>query len=313
MTANPPSAPRARFSQTAHGHVAMLAFSALVAGSFSLGAQAAPYMNPVALNAVRFAIATGAIGALVLMRGSLRREHFQAPWRYAVWGALMALYFGMMFWGLKTAPPVSMAAVFTLTPVMSAVFGWVLLRQVTTPRIAAALAIAAAGAVWVIFDASWASIAAFDIGRGEAIFFVGCIGHAAYAPMVPRLVRGEPGLVQTLGMLVAATLLLTALGTPALLATDWTALPAIVWITIFYVALAASAVTFFLIQYAARRLPGAKVMAYTYLVPAWVILWEGAQGNGWPERAVLAGVAMVVLGLFLLLKDDGQPVDRRLS
>jgi drug/metabolite transporter (DMT)-like permease len=41
-----------------------------------------------------------------------------------------------MFEGLKTAPPVSAAAVFTLTPVMSGIFGWVLLRQGVTPRIA---------------------------------------------------------------------------------------------------------------------------------------------------------------------------------
>ncbi|HCE70317.1 MAG TPA: EamA family transporter, partial [Ruegeria sp.] len=51
--------------------------------------------------------------------------------------------FVLMFEGLKTAPPVSAAAVFTLTPVLSAVAGWLLLRQVTTPRMALALAVGA--------------------------------------------------------------------------------------------------------------------------------------------------------------------------
>lgn len=39
------------------GHLAMLLFSALVAGSFSLGSLAANEIAPAALNAVRFLIA----------------------------------------------------------------------------------------------------------------------------------------------------------------------------------------------------------------------------------------------------------------
>jgi drug/metabolite transporter (DMT)-like permease len=49
-----------------------------------------------------------------------------------VLGGLFAVYFVTMFEGLKTAPPVSASAVFTLTPIMSALFGWVLLRQGVT-------------------------------------------------------------------------------------------------------------------------------------------------------------------------------------
>ena len=66
-------------------------------------------------------------------------------------GGLFAFYFVLMFEGLKTAPPVSAAAVFTLTPVMAGGFGWLLLRQIMTPRMALALAIGALGALWVIF------------------------------------------------------------------------------------------------------------------------------------------------------------------
>ena len=65
----------------------------------------------------------------------------------------------------------------------------------------------------------------------------------------------------------------------------------------------ASAVTFFLIQYAALTLPSAKVLAYTYLVPAWVICWEYALGAGLPPVELASGIGLVVVGLVLLLKD----------
>ena len=101
------------------GHAAMLLFSVLVAGSFSLGSIAAPMIDPVALNALRFLIASVVIGSLVFLNGGIQREHMSAPWRYGVLGGLFAIYFVMMFEGLKTAHPVSTSAVFTPTRIAS--------------------------------------------------------------------------------------------------------------------------------------------------------------------------------------------------
>ena len=292
----------------ASGHLAMLTFSALVAGSFSLGSQVANEIAPAALNAARFAIAACIIGTVAAATGKLNRAALAAPWRYLVLGGLFGIYFVLMFHGLKTAPPVSAAAVFTLTPILSALFGWLLLRQVTTARMAAALAIGAAGALWVIFDADWQAARAFRIGPGEVIYFWGCVAHAAYTPMVRKLNRGEPAVVFTFGMLVAGCLLLTVYGWSDIRTTQWTALPPIVWIGLFYVAIFASAATFVLLQFATLRLPSAKVMAYTYLTPSWVILWEIALGNSVPQGLVLIGIAMTVVALVMLLEQDGPDI-----
>lgn len=129
------------------GHLAMLLFSALVAGSFSLGALAANHIAPAALNALRFAIAAMIIGVAAQIRYGLHRAAFAAPWRYAVLGGIFAIYFVLMFEGLKTALPVSAAAVFTLTPILTAGFGWLILGQRLTGRIALALALGAGGAL----------------------------------------------------------------------------------------------------------------------------------------------------------------------
>lgn len=286
------------------GHLAMLAFSALVAGSFSLGVMAAPHIAPAALTAPRFLLAALLVGAAAMATTGLPRSAARAPWRYLLLGGLFAAYFVLMFEGLKTAAPVSAAAVFTLTPQMSAVIGYILLRQVTTPRMAAALALGAAGALWVIFRADWVALRGFAVGRGEMIYFIGCIAHAAYTPLVRMLNRGERPVVFTFGMLVAGCLVVTIYGWGDIQATDWTALPGIVWVTLLYVAVFASAVTFVLLQFATLRLPSAKVMAYTYLTPSWVIVWEIALGHDVPPALVLVGVGMTVLALLILLKDE---------
>ncbi|WP_317385225.1 DMT family transporter [Tritonibacter scottomollicae] len=307
MSMNSNSLPeRPALSDGHKGHLAMLAFSALVAGSFSLGAMVANEITPAAINAVRFVLAGTLIGAAAALGPGLRRAHFEAPWRYLLLGGVFAIYFVLMFYGLKTAAPVSAAAVFTLTPAMSGVFGWLLLRQVTTPRMALALAIGGAGALWVIFRADLSALMAFEIGQGEMVYFWGCMAHALYTPLVRKLNRGEPALVFTFGMLVAGALVLIIFGWRDLRATDWAGLKPIVWIGLFYLSFCASALTFVLLQFSTLRLPSAKVMAYTYLVPTWVILWEMALGKGWPSGFILVGIALTMVALWLLLKDEGR-------
>ncbi|MEI6097872.1 MAG: DMT family transporter [Alphaproteobacteria bacterium] len=322
----------------------MLAFSALVAGSFSLGAMAAPHIAPAALTLVRFALAAALVGAAAaltsrpgfsrtpdrassprvgpslgptagLSSGSTIRSiasppsdltgsALAAPWRYLVLGGLLSCYFVLMFIGLQTAAAVPTAAVFTLTPIMAAGFGWLLLGQITSARTAFALSLGGIGALWVIFRGDPAAVLALHLGRGEVIYFLGCIAHAIYAPMVRRLNRGETALTFTFGTLIAGFLWLLLWGGRAALHTDWAALPAIVWICLAYTVVAASALSFVLIQYATMRLPAAKVMAYTYLVPCWVILWELALGHPTPPLTVLTGVALILTALALLLKTE---------
>lgn len=300
-------------SEAAKGHLAMLCFSALVAGSFSLGSLVGPHIEPAVLNAVRFLLAGALLWVAALATGGVTREMFAAPWRYFALAGLFAIYFVTMFEGLKTAEPVSMAAVFTLNPALTAVFGYLLLRQLTTPRMALAIAVGGCGALWVIFRADLSALLTFEIGRGEAIYFWGCIAHALYSPLLRKLSRGEPALAFNAGILSAGAVILCLWAGPRIVATDWSALPPVVWVTLFYVTVFATGLTFVIMRYATLRLPSAKVMAYTYVVPSWVILWELAQGRAVPSALVLPGVVLTALSLLMLLKDEERPRAARLE
>jgi drug/metabolite transporter (DMT)-like permease len=294
-----------RLSPPALGHLAMLAFSCLVAGSFSLGALVAQDLAPAPMTALRFALAALVLGGVALAgRGGIPRASLVAPWRYAALALLYGGYFVLMFHALQIAPPVSVAAVFTLSPALSGLFGWLLLRQVTTPRMAAAVAIGGAGALWVIFRADLGAFLAFEVGRGEALFFAGCVLYALYAPLLRIFHRGERPVVFTFWTLAASALVVSAAALPELLATDWGALPLLVWPVLVYLALCATVASSLLILAASRRLPSVKVMAYTFLVPSWVILWELALGHGAPRALVLVGVALTAAALVMLLRDE---------
>lgn len=305
--ASPPAAATHR-REAMRGHLAMLVFSASVAGSFSLGALVANDIDPAALSAARFLLAGVVLGAMVHTvphrRGrGFRVADFAAPWRYLLLAGLFAGYFVLMFEALKTAAPVSAGAVFTLTPLITAAFAWPLLGQRLSGWMALALAVGAVGAVWVIFRADLAALLAFEIGYGEAIFFIGCVLHAAFTPMLRRLNRGEPAFVSTSLVMGTGCVLLAVYGWSEIRAINWLALSPLIWFTLFYLAVFASALTIILLQFAGQRLPSSKVMAYTYLTPVWIILWELALGHGGPSALVLPGVGLIVLALIMLLRD----------
>ena len=224
----------------------------------------------------------------------------RAPWRYGVLGALMAVFFITMFVALQFTDPVSTGAVFTLMPLMSAFFGYFLLKQTPGGLVIASLVFAGLGALWVIFRGDLDAILAFDVGRGELIFAVGVAGHAAYASLVRKFNRGEPVIAFTLWTLLATGLCIALYGFGEIVSTDWAGLPAVVWWAILYLSVFTTAGTFFLLQFAALRLPASKVLAYNYLTPSFIILYEGLLGHGWASPVIAAGALVTVLGLVVL-------------
>lgn len=296
-------------SEAWRGHLAMLAFSVVVAGSFLMGGMIANDIAPAAVNALRFASAAVVLMSAALVAGVLggrgpRRSDLAAPWRYMVLGFLFAFYFVCMFEGLKTAPPVAIGAVFTLTPPLTALAAWVILRQRLRADLALALAVGAAGAVWVIFRGDPARLIALDVGRGEAIYLFGCALHAVFTPLMRRWDRGEPRLVSTALVMGSGFGVLLVYGAGDLAATDFAALPGRVWVALAYLVVFASAVAILLLQYGGQRLPASKVMAYSYLTPAWVLLIELALGRPGPGLAVLPGIGLIALTQLLLLRED---------
>lgn len=293
---------------TLRGHLAMLAFSALTAGSFAFGGLMANDLPPVVLQAMRFALAAAIVGSVAFATGQFRGADFRAPWRYLLLGGTFAIYFVMMFEGLKTAAPVSASAVMTLLPIMTALFSFALLGQRAAPWVMAALAVGAAGALWVIFRGDPVALMRFDVGRGEALYFLGCIAHALYVPMARKTNRGESAAASSFLVLAAGALVLAIYGWPEIRATDFTALRPIVWIALAYLSIGAMSITFVLLNYASMRLPGAKVMAYTYLAPSWVILWELAFGHGLPGAMVLPGIGLTLVALAMLFRKDREEI-----
>lgn len=280
----------------------MLAFSLLVSLSFFFGHFVARDIDPGALMALRFIVAAGVL--LIVLRLFGTPVVLRGFWRFLLIGGCMAVYFITMFEALRLTTAVSTSAVFTLTPLLAAGFGLVILGQRTRLGVLAALVIGGAGAVWVIFRADLQALLNFQIGRGEAIFFVGTLAHGAVPALLQRLCRDISPLQSSFATSLGAIVVTVIYAFPQLVGTPFAQLPDRVWWVLGYLAVVTTAGTFFLLQYASKRLPGSKVMAYTYLVPVWVVFWEVVALGRWPTPAILLGIAASIMALMMLLKSE---------
>jgi drug/metabolite transporter (DMT)-like permease len=297
-----------------YGHLAMMTFSLLVAGSFSFGKLIAPKIDPVSLTAARFFFGALLLFLALLATKRFHFSHYQKPWRFFVLGAIFVIYFITMFEALKTVSAISTSAIFTLMPFLAGAMDFAVSRRRMSGFIWAGLSIGAVGALWVIFKGSFAAFWALNLGLGEFLFFFGVSAHAAYAVLVPKLRRKEPIYATTLGVTFSGAVILVILFWPRIATTAWSELSMNVWVTLAYLTIFASLGTFTLVSFAAEYLPSAKVMAYTYMTPFWVVLLEGLLGHGWPEPYVLIGGFPILVGLSLLFFTESpadQPIENQ--
>nr|WP_281177035.1 DMT family transporter [Cognatishimia activa] len=285
------------------GHLAMLTFSALVAFSFTFGRSVAQDIDPEVITGLRFVVAFLALAFLAWLRNMQVSFLWRNLWRWMLIGGLMASYFITMFEALAVTTALSTSAVFTLAPLIAALIGWALLGVTTNIAALSALALGGIGALWVIFGADINRVLRFEVGYGETLFFFGTIAHAAVPAVNRQLAPGVSPLQASLGTVFGALVVTAIYAFPSTIETDFGALPLRVWLVVLYLGLATTALTFFLIQVAIPRLQPEKVMAYTYLVPSWVLLHGFVQGIAQPAL-VLFGVGLTLVALFLLLMQD---------
>lgn len=281
-------------------HLAMLLFILVISTTFPVGEAITASLEPIALTFLRFFIATLVLAAVVLANGTWVRPSLIQGAKAAFVGSLLAFYFIAMFEALRFTSAINTGALFALIPAMTAAFGWLILGQTLSRRQLLCLVVAGFGAITVLYGDNLAALSKMSLGFGERLFLVGCVAFAAYSPFVRKFHGSESLSLFTLWVLMGGTLALFIVGLPVIAGVDWFAVPHSTYAGIVYLAVFPTALTFYLAKYASVRLPSGQVMAYTYLLPAFVVVEKTMIGGPPPSSTVVAGVAITAAATFLL-------------
>jgi len=277
--------------------MALCAF--LVSTSFTVGKAITAGLDPAVLTLVRFIAAT-----LLLLPYVALVHGLSFSWslllRCGAVSLSLVIFFWCMFLSLHYTSALNTSVIFTLVPSIAGFYALILLKEkLTRPKLVALLC-GMAGAVWVIFRGDIGGLLEMRWNRGDLVFLGGCFAMGMYTPLVRLLHRDEPMVVMTLWILISGCIWLLPVSLPHLWSLDWAAVSPGIWLGVGYLALFTTVITFFLTQYATTFIGPTRVMAYSYLYPALVLLLDILLGKGWPEMRVIPGVLVVLLAMVVI-------------
>jgi len=300
-------------SKAVHGgsreHAGMLVWALLVGLSFPVVGWLGE-LPPLTLTALRFAIACAGLWWL-----ARRSAEFWPAWRalplYALMGLCLAGFFSAMFWAAHHATALSMATLYVTVPLLAFGLGLLLRVERLAWRLPAILLLGASGALLLALAESFVQGGALQFGRGEAVFFLGCIASALY-PVISKwgLTSGRlatSAAVRTFWSLALGGLLIGALGLAVEPLSDFAAMTGRDALLLVYLGLCSSALTFWLMQHATATLSPGAVTAYGYLVPFVSMLLLFAREPDQISWVWLPGSALVVTAIVLLLTTKQAP------
>lgn len=295
---NPP--PSAKNSSIWKIHALMVLASLLVSTSFTVGKAITLGMDPALLTLIRFLFAALFFAPLVAMKYGLHRPSLRALAGYSAISLSITGFFWCMFAALRLTSALNSSALFTLVPGISGIYAMFLLREQLGRHRFLALFICIPGALWVIFRGDINQMLALRFNTGDLLFLAGCFVMAFYTPLVKKFHHGESMAEMTLWIIICGSAWLLLFSASTIRHTDFTAVPGFVWLGIVYLAIFTTIITFFLTQHATLIIGPTRVMAYSYLYPACVLLINWGMGSETPEPRTIPGILLVILAMFVV-------------
>ena len=286
-------------------HILMVIAATLVSTSFTVGKAIAAGLDPAILTLIRFLLAALLMLPYIYKRYGIERPSIGDLGRYSFISGALVAFFWLMFLSLRSTSALNTSVIFTLVPGISGIYSAIILRERLGKYRLASLLFAMTGALWVIFQGDISKMVALELGKGDLIFFYGCLFMAAYPPLIKLLHRGESMTVMTFWILVTGSVWLLILGGNRIFEVNWQNVPPLVWGGIAYLAIFSTIITFFLTQVATLRLGPTRVMAYSYLYPPIVLAIDWLLGHGLPPMRTLLGILLIIPAMIIVQHGGG--------
>lgn len=281
-------------------HLQMLIFTFVIAMTFPIGKQLMGEVPPMIATWLRYVIAAILFTLLLLSTSKFKLPTRNALLRYTLVCLPSLLYFTAMFTALTQTTAFATSALYTSVPLITA-----LLVVLTNKRLGklttwAALGLGFVGALALVVQQASESSADVTWNSGYTLFMLGCVAMAANPLIIKACYRQEDFIVFTGWSLIAASLILTVTLLSDITAYNWQQVSTDAWFATLYLALFATAISFFLFQRASVRLAPEQVSAYVFLIPVFVLLTGDSITINWAYT--IPALLAVCIAMLLLMR-----------
>ncbi len=288
-------------SQTPPATTLKLLMTALFwGGTWVAGRVAVHEASPLAVASWRFFFAALVLGGLFVAREGWPRWSAREWLKVAALGLSGVFFYNVFFlYGLQHVEAGRGALVVAFIPAMIALADWLFFRLPMPPKKALGVVLALIGCLLVVTRGQPQRIFSGGVGFGEMLLLGTAVSWVAYTLISRHCSRHFSALALTFGGCLTGWLMLTAAALAdgslfALSATTWRGWSSIVFLGVFGTALA-----FTWYSQAIARIGTTKAAAFINLVPLFAVLLGALLLDERIGAAVLAGGALVMVGVFL--------------
>jgi drug/metabolite transporter (DMT)-like permease len=261
-------------------------------------------MDPVTLACFRLVLA--ALVMLPVYFCQQKRTPLKAVdiWPFTYLGLLgVILNQGLFTVGLNFTTSDHSAVIIAIGPIFVLLFARVLKLEVFTAGKLLGMATSFVGVF--LLETEHGSPANSPFLLGDLITFGGVLGFSAYAVLGKRIVAKYDAIAMNTFNLVASAILLMPLTIRQGAHLDWKSVSISGWLGMIYMALGSSIGAYTIFYWLLRYMSASRVAVLSYFQPVVVIVLSVIFLSEHPTRNLLAGTALVLVGVYLAERGRG--------
>ncbi len=272
----------------------------LVMWSFNyiIAKVALSYIDVLTLLAFRFEIAAIVMLAIFLARGRrtpLQKRHFWLFVCLAIFGVLINQ--GLFMTGLAYSIPSHTAIIVAFDPILILVLARAMGLESFSAGKFAGMGLAVAGIV--LLELELKAPPHSHVVLGDLITLGGAVGFSLYAVLAKQVTPEYDAVALNTFNCVGAAILFLPVAIRQAVHLNWRAVAWQGWFGVGYTALVSSVLAYLTFYWALRHMDASRVATINYLQPILVIILAAAFLGENPSHHLLAGTALVLLGVYL--------------
>jgi drug/metabolite transporter (DMT)-like permease len=281
-------------------HLALFTVSLIYGATFTIAKQVMPeFVKPFAFILMRVSVAAV---CMFIFHALFIRQRI-SEWkdiRHLCISALFGVAFNMLlfFKGLAITTPINGSVLMMNTPIFVVVFAALYLKEKITVQKITGIAIAAAGAI-LLMGGSRFNFSA-DTVWGDIMVSANAIIYAFYLVYAKSLMQKYHPITVTMWSFVFGWFVVLPFGGPEFLEINFAAFTTQVWLSVAFVTVGATFLTYLLNAYALRNASSSLVGSYIYLQPVLATLIAVISRRDMLTLEKLSYILVIFCGVFLV-------------
>jgi drug/metabolite transporter (DMT)-like permease len=260
-------------NKSLNAHIIVLIATFLVAGSFIVSQKLSGVIDPISITLLRFVVASIFLLPIILMKKNWFEKIKYSFKRALIISFFYSSFFIGMFNALEYTTALNTGTIFTLVPLLTALFSIFVFKQHFNIKQLIIYIIGIIGTCMVIFKGNIDLFLALSLNKGDVIFLFSIIFMALYSISAKYFYKEDDDLMvlvfmTLIGGVIWMSFALYLFNIPLL----WENIDTKQFSYLAYLSIMATLVTSYLYQKATVIIGPKKVMSYVYINPAAIAL-----------------------------------------